>query len=69
MGATLRILLALILGAGAGAALRGAGADVLPLAQSIAEPVGGLWLSALRMSIVPLVFALVITGVASASGT
>jgi Na+/H+-dicarboxylate symporter len=69
MGPTLRILLALLIGAGAGAALHGVGAQVLPLALSIVEPVGGLWLSALRMSIVPLVFALVITGVASASGT
>jgi len=69
MSTTLKILLALLGGLAAGAVLRLTGGALLPLAQGIADPVGGLWLSALRMGIVPLVFALVITGIASASDT
>jgi Na+/H+-dicarboxylate symporter len=67
MGSALRILLALLGGVALGAALRATDAGWLDTLQSIADPVGGLWLAALRMSIVPLVFALVITGIASAS--
>ncbi len=69
MSTTLRILVALLGGLAAGALMRWSGGTLLPVAQSIADPVGGLWLSALRMGIVPLVFALVITGIASASDT
>ena len=69
MSTTLKILIALLGGLAAGAVLRLTGGALLPLAQGIADPVGGLWLSALRMGIVPLVFALVITGIASASDT
>jgi hypothetical protein len=69
MSNTLKILLALLGGLACGAVLRLTGGALLPVAQGIADPVGGLWLSALRMGIVPLVFALVITGIASASDT
>jgi Na+/H+-dicarboxylate symporter len=55
-------LLAGILGP---AALGDRFASVLPAAELI----GGLWLDALRMTIVPLVFALVVTGMAGASAT
>jgi proton glutamate symport protein len=34
---------------------------------SVAEPVGGMWLNALRMTIVPLVVALLITGIAASA--
>lgn len=37
-------------------------------AEAIA-PVGVVWLNALRMTVIPLVFALLVTGVASAAGT
>ncbi len=37
--------------------------------MSIAGVIGGIWLDALRMTIIPLVFALVVTGMASASAT
>lgn len=51
----------LVAGLGAGALLEaaGTGASVLPLA----EPVGTLWLRALQMTIVPLVSALLFTGI------
>lgn len=65
MSSAVRILIGLGLGLLAGTLMAPieAGAD-----QSIvfvAEVAGGLWLDALRMTIVPLVFALLITGVAS----
>lgn len=46
----------------------GAGAPVGAAVLAVAGFVGGLWLDALRMTIVPLVFALVLTGVAALSG-
>lgn len=59
-----RILLALVLGLVLGIA----GASVDPAlaakAADVADPIGGLWLNALRMTIVPLVVALLITGIA-----
>lgn len=36
-----------------------------PRVVSIAEPLGGMWLDGLRMTIVPLVVSLLITGIAS----
>lgn len=67
--ATSRILLSLIAGLVIGALLAGEGASVLDPVLSVAEPVGGIWLDALRMTIVPLVFSLLVVGVASAAGT
>jgi proton glutamate symport protein len=62
-----RILLALVIGLGAGvAAGRSGGAWVEPSA-AFAEPIGGLWLNALQMTIVPLVVALLITGIAASA--
>jgi len=43
-------------------------AALAALAETIA-PLGVLWLNALRMTVIPLVFALLVTGVASAAGT
>lgn len=67
MSLTLRILVALVLGLAAGAALATADAPTLPTVLDIAKTVGGLWLDALRMTIVPLIFSLLITGVATAT--
>ena len=64
---TARILLGLILGIVAGAALRGLDQSVRDGAVAVAEPIGGLWLDALRMTVVPLVFSLIVVGVASAA--
>ena len=70
MSLTARILLALAAGIALGAALAAApAAEVSSLLLAIAEPVGALWLDALRMTIIPLVFAMLVTGVASAAGT
>ncbi|MDP3748665.1 MAG: cation:dicarboxylase symporter family transporter [Phenylobacterium sp.] len=64
---TLRILASLVVGLILGAAL--ADAWFLDNILAVAEPVGGLWLDALRMTIVPLVFSLLVVGIASAAGT
>jgi len=58
-----RILLGLLLGLGLGIACGGAAWSENAIA--VADPVGTLWLNALRMTIVPLVFALLVTGIAS----
>jgi Na+/H+-dicarboxylate symporter len=64
---TARILLGLILGLLVGTALRAADPALRDGAVAVAEPIGGLWLDALRMTVVPLVFSLIVTGVASAA--
>ncbi|HVZ99621.1 MAG TPA: cation:dicarboxylase symporter family transporter [Caulobacterales bacterium] len=59
------VLLGLVLGLAAGVAIqRYGGSEWQAVAQGFA-PIGGLWLNALRMTVVPLVFALLVTGVAS----
>ncbi|MDP3853288.1 dicarboxylate/amino acid:cation symporter [Phenylobacterium sp.] len=64
---TLRILASLVVGLILGAAL--VDAWFLDNILAVAEPVGGIWLDALRMTIVPLVFSLLVVGTASAAGT
>lgn len=54
------MMLGLVAGFAAGAIFHG-----VPAARIAAELIGGLWLDALRMTIVPLIFALIVTGVAS----
>jgi Na+/H+-dicarboxylate symporter len=60
-----RILSALVLGLLIGIAT--AGGMWTERAIAIIEPIGGLWLDALRMTIVPLIVALLITGIAGAA--
>ena len=67
MPLTWRILLALVLGLGAGLVAAKLDPQVLSVITSIAGPVGGIWVDALRMTIIPLVFGLVVNGIASAS--
>lgn len=59
------VLLALIAGILVGAGVRAAENEFLASAAGVVEAFGGLWLNALRMTVVPLVVALLITGVAS----
>ncbi|WP_028920323.1 dicarboxylate/amino acid:cation symporter [Pseudoxanthomonas suwonensis] len=66
-GATARVLIALLAGAVVGLALAHWHPGAAATAASIAQPVGKLWLSALQMTVVPLVLALVILGVATAA--
>jgi len=62
-----RILLALILGLAAGIAVVASGTPWVETSITIFEPIGNLWLNALRMTIVPLVVALLITGIAASA--
>jgi len=65
MSQPLRMLLALALGLAVGMAAHRSGAAFVPNLVATAEVIGGLWLDALRMTIVPLVVALLVTGIAS----
>lgn len=62
-----RILLALVLGLLAGIAVVAAGAPWAEGSIMFLEPIGNLWLNALRMTIVPLVVSLLITGIAASA--
>lgn len=65
MSQPMRILLALVAGIAAGIALAAWRPDAAIAGTSVAQPVGTMWLNALRMTIVPLVVALLVTGVAA----
>lgn len=60
-------LAALVVGIVAGTLLARTEGTVLPTLLSLADPIGKLWLDALTMTVVPLVFGLLVTGVASAA--
>ncbi len=60
-----RVLVALVLGLTAGAAIQAGDAPEWRSAATIVEALGGLWLNALRMTVIPLIVALLITGIAS----
>lgn len=62
-----RVLLALGAAIGIGTAIAASGsAQALQLADAVA-PIGTLWVTAIRMTVIPLIAALIITGVASAA--
>src|SRR5690606_25178159 len=61
-----RVLFALIVGLAFGAAIQARGAPPAALVEGV-EAVGGLWLNALQMTVIPLVFALLVTGIGAAS--
>ncbi len=65
MSQPVRILVALAVGLLLGIAT--AGAAFTESAIAIADPIGGLWLDALRMTIVPLVVSLLVTGIAASA--
>lgn len=67
MSTTTRILLGLAAGAAAGLLLARFDSALAMRAADIAQPLGRLWLNALQMTVVPLVFALIVTGVGAAS--
>ncbi len=65
MSQSTRILLALVIGLIAGIALAAAAPGAAETAARVAQPIGQAWLNALQMTIVPLVFSLLVTGVAA----
>jgi Na+/H+-dicarboxylate symporter len=59
------VLLALVAGLGVGAWIHASGSPEVAAGAQVLEAVGGLWLNALRMTVVPLIFAILVTGIAS----
>ena len=66
---SVRILAGLVVGLAAGAILAVLQVPWLGQATGVTDALGGVWLDALRMTIIPLVFALLVVGVAQAAGT
>jgi Na+/H+-dicarboxylate symporter len=66
MSATTRILIGLVLGALAGLGLDAYDSAVAVKIADAIQPFGRLWLNALQMTVVPLVFALMVVGVNAA---
>lgn len=62
------MLVALVLGLALGAILVDKWPQSISIVIPVADVTGGTWLDALRMTIVPLVFALVVSGTASTAG-
>jgi Na+/H+-dicarboxylate symporter len=58
------VLIALLIGLSLGATAAAYGGPDVRRVIEIIESVGGLWLNSLRMTVVPLVFAVLVTGVA-----
>lgn len=62
---SVRVLVALVAGLACGAAVQVWGDASWRGVTDIVEALGGLWLNALRMTVVPLIVALLVTGIAS----
>ncbi len=69
MSLTVRIMIALVAGLACGIALSEFGGALDARIVDIAGPVGKAWLNGLQMPLIPLIFALLVTGVASAGST
>ena len=67
MSPTARVLAGLAAGALLGLALDAVNPDVAVRVADVAQPLGRLWLNALQMTVVPLVLALIVVGVNTAS--
>ena len=67
MSLTIRVLIAMVLGVVLGLVILAHPAPALLKIVSWVEPVGTLWVNAIRMTVIPLVVSLLITGVASCS--
>ena len=65
MSQSSRILLLLVLGLAVGIALAGWAPGAVPVTVEIAGPIGTAWLNALQMTVLPLVFSLLVTGIAA----
>src|SRR6266508_4434299 len=62
-----RVLLALLAAIVAGVVIAATGNATLIRAADAIAPVGTLWVNAIRMTVIPLVVSLLVTGVASAA--
>ncbi|CAN5322562.1 dicarboxylate/amino acid:cation symporter [soil metagenome] len=64
---SLWVVVALILGLVIGAVVEATGSPGLTRAVEAVEPLGRVWLNALRITVIPLVFAMLVTGIVSIS--
>lgn len=64
---SVQVLIALALGVAVGAAAAAYGGEGSRQVIEGVEALGGLWLNALRMTVVPLIFAVLVTGIAQVS--
>jgi len=62
-----RVLIALVAALVLGAAIAASGNATLLRAADAVAPIGTLWVNAIRMTVIPLIVSLLVTGVASAS--
>src|SRR6185503_14962823 len=67
MSATTRVLIGLAVGAAIGLLLANQNPVLALQVANVAQPIGKLWLNALQMTVVPLVLALVVVGVNTAT--
>jgi Na+/H+-dicarboxylate symporter len=61
---SVRVVIALLAGLALGAAAAAFGGETAKRGIELVESVGALWLNALRMTVVPLIFAVMVTGIA-----
>jgi len=66
MSLTLQVLLALIAGLAVGLGLAGSDASAAQTTLAVLEPIGTLFINAIRMTVIPLVVSTLIVGVSSA---
>jgi proton glutamate symport protein len=66
MSLTTRVLIALVAGIGAGVAIASSGSPRLVQIATSIEPLGTLWINAIRMTVIPLVVGSLIVGITSA---
>lgn len=66
MSLTTRVLVALVAGLAAGLAISVSASPVLHTAARWVEPLGTLWINAIRMTVIPLVMGSLVAGIASA---
>ncbi|MDQ2667210.1 MAG: dicarboxylate/amino acid:cation symporter [Gemmatimonadota bacterium] len=64
-----RVLLALVLAIVLGALIARSGNPSALHAADLVSPIGVIWVNAIRMTVIPLIVSLLITGVASTAGT
>jgi proton glutamate symport protein len=65
MSLTTKVLLGLILGLAVGIAISASGNETLALVPGFLEPIGTLWINAIRMTVIPLVVSAILVGVTS----
>jgi Na+/H+-dicarboxylate symporter len=66
MSLTTRVLIALVVGVAAGIGIASSGSPMLARGAMAIEPLGTLWINAIRMTVIPLVVGSLIVGITSA---